>query len=367
MRNKRILISGYYGFNNSGDDAILKAIVEDFKRADASIDIVALSNNPQLTEEVYEIKAVNRFKISEVINAIKSCDLFISGGGSLLQDVTSTRSLLYYLVLMKAAFVLRKPIMVYANGIGPINRKINRLLTRLILNKVDYITLRDQDSQRFLQELGVTNENIVVTADPVFTLEASEDRRVEEILKTEGIPIDKPLVGVSIRKWTNDRELIENLSKAIEYTISKYKVNVVLIPMHYPEDLPISKELLENIKIEGAYLLANRYSVEDVIGIIKKTKFIIAMRLHSLIYAAVQNIPMIGIVYDPKIKSFLNSIDMDKMCTVEDLSYSDLVEYIDYTWENRQVLSNKLNKQNIIMREEAIKNIYIALNLLGSR
>lgn len=367
MRNKRILISGYYGFNNSGDDAILKAMVKDFKRADASIDIVALSNNPQLTEEVYEIKAVNRFKISEVVNAIKSCDLFISGGGSLLQDVTSTRSLLYYLALMKAALVLRKPIMIYANGIGPINRKINRILTRIILNKVDCITLRDEDSKLFLHELGVNNKNIIVTADPVFTLESSEDSRVEEILNKEGIPADKPLVGISIRKWIKDEILIDYLSKAIEYMISKYNVNVVLIPMHYPEDLPISRNVLENVKIKGCYLISNRYGVEDIIGIIKKTRFIIAMRLHSLIYAAVQNIPMIGIVYDPKVKSFLDSIDMDKMCTVENFKYPDLIEYIDYTWENREELSNKLNKLKLVMKEEALENINIALNLLSSR
>lgn len=367
MRNKRILISGYYGFNNSGDDAILKAIVKDFKRVDASIDMVALSNNPQLTEQVYEIEAVNRFKISEVINAMKSCDLFISGGGSLLQDVTSTRSLLYYLALMKLALILKKPIMVFANGIGPINRKINRSLTRNILNKVDYITLRDEDSKIFLNELGVVNKNIVVTADPVFTLESSEDSRVDQILMREMIPTDKPLVGISIRKWINDEVLTDNLSKAIEYMISKYDVNVVLIPMHYPEDLSISKELLKKINIKGCYLVSNRYGVEDIIGIIKKTRFIIAMRLHSLIYAAVQSIPMIGIVYDPKVKSFLDSIDMDKMCTVEDISYTQLAEYVDYIWQNRKELSNKLNKINVNMKEEALRNINIALNLLGSR
>lgn len=366
-RNRRILISGYYGFNNSGDDAILKAIVKDLKIADESIEIIALSNNPELTEKVYKIKAVNRFKIREVINAIRKCDLFISGGGSLLQDVTSTRSILYYLALMEIALILRKPIMVYANGVGPINRKMNRILTRMILNRVHYITLRDEDSKVFLHELGVTNENIIVTADPVFTLEASESNKIDQIFNVEGIPLDKPLVGISIRKWTKEEDLIDNLSKAIEYIISKYSVNVVLIPMHYPEDLLISQHLLERVNIKGCYLISNKYGVEDIIGIIKKTRFIIAMRLHSLIYAAVQNIPMIGIVYDPKIRSFLNSIGMNKMCTVENFQYKDLIEYIDYIWENREELSNKLKKLNLKMKEEALKNIDIALNLSNCR
>ncbi|HHV46573.1 MAG TPA: polysaccharide pyruvyl transferase CsaB [Tissierellia bacterium] len=365
-RSKRVLISGYYGFNNSGDDAILKAIVKDLKKADESLDIVVLSNNPRLTEDVYKIKAVNRFKIIEVIRAIGKCDLFISGGGSLLQDVTSTRSILYYLALMMMALIFRKPVMVYANGIGPINKKMNRILTRVILNRVDYITLRDEDSKAFLHQLGVTNENIIVTADPVFTLEGSESSRIDDIFAKEGIPTDKPLVGISIRKWGKEERLIENLSKAIEYMVSKYSVNVVLIPMHYPEDLIISQQLLERIN-KGCYIISNRYGVEDIIGIIRKTEFIIAMRLHSLIYAAVQNIPMIGIVYDPKIKSFLNSIDMNKMCTVEDLQYNELIEYVDYIWENREILKERLKKLNTRMKEEAMKNIHIALNLSNSR
>ena len=366
-RNKRILISGYYGFNNSGDDAILKAIVKDFKKADDSIDIMALSNNPQVTEKVYEIKAVNRFKITEVIRAVKSCDLFISGGGSLLQDITSTRSILYYLSLMKIALLLKKPIMVYANGIGPINRKINRNFTRKILNKVDYITLRDENSKKFLQELGVNNKNIAVTADPVFTLEASEEHKVNEIFKAEKIPLDKPLVGISIRKWVGEDILIDNLSKAIEYLITKYNVNVVLVPMHYPGDLPISQKLIDSVNVKGCYLISNKYGVEDIIGVIKRFRLIIAMRLHSLIYAAVEKVPMIGIVYDPKIIGILNSINMDKMCTVENLKYDKLVEYIDYLWENRDKLSTALKEVNLEKKEAALKNINIALELLNSR
>src|SRR5690606_34850383 len=100
---KKILISGYYGFDNSGDDAILKAMVEDLKENDNSIEITALSRNPTFTEKIYNIRAVNRFKIRDVMRAIEDCNLFISGGGSLLQDVTSTRSLLYYLSLMEVA------------------------------------------------------------------------------------------------------------------------------------------------------------------------------------------------------------------------------------------------------------------------
>lgn len=366
-KNKRILISGYYGFNNSGDDAILKAIVTDLKRLDNSIEITALSNNPSATEQVYGIHAVNRFNTKEVIEAIKNCNLLISGGGSLLQDVTSTRSLLYYIALMKLGKVCNKPIMVYANGIGPINKKINRIITRNILNKVDFITLRDRDSEEFVKELKVKNKNIRVTADPVFTLEASDDSLVDEIFVKEGVPLDKPLVGVSIRNWTNEEKLIDTLSDAIEYIISNYDANVVLVPMHYPEDLPISMKLLDKVNNKRCTVISDRYSVEDIMAIIKRFEMIIAMRLHSLIYAATQNVPMVGIAYDPKIEGFLKFIEVNKMCTIEDIDYLQLIKYIDYVWESRESLGNKLEENNKRMKKEALKNVHIALEILNSR
>lgn len=362
--NINILISGYYGFDNSGDDAILKAIVKDLKENNSSVEITAFSKNPPFTKKAYDINAVNRFGIKDIIKAIKNCDLFLSGGGSLLQDITSTRSLLYYLILMKLAKLFNKPVMVYANGIGPIDRKINRFLTRKILNKVDLITLRDEDSQLFLENLGVVNDNIYITADPVFTLDPTEEEKIIKIFKDEGIPKDKPLVGVSVRNWENVENLVDTLGKSIDYMIKKYNVNVILIPMHYPKDLSISNSILEKVNYEGCYILKDKYSVEDIMGVIKKLEIIIAMRLHSLIYAATQDIPMVGIVYDPKVEGFLKSIDMAYMCSVEDIEYEELIQKIDYVWENRKVLKSRLVELDEKMRNEALNNVHMALDLL---
>lgn len=364
---KKVVISGYYGFNNSGDNAILKAIVKELRKADSSLEITVLSKNPSETEQVYKINAVNRFKPIEIIKAIKGCDLFISGGGSLLQDVTSTRSNLYYLGLMRIAKFFRKPVMVYANGIGPINRRINRLWTKNILNKVDFITLRDENSRIFLEELEVTNKRIKVTADPVFTLEASQDSVVDNIFKTERIPQDKPLVGVSIRSWENEEKILDVVSKAIDYMISNYDVNVVLIPMHYPEDLSVSIELLKRVNSGRCFVIRNTYSVEDTMGIIGRLDMIIAMRLHSLIYAASQLVPMIGIIYDPKVEGFLKSIHMDRMLKVENIGYSQMVDHIDFVWNNRKELKSHLWAFEEKLEQEALTNVSIVMELLNSR
>lgn len=360
---KSILISGYYGFDNSGDDAILKAIVKDIRSNNSKININVLSNNPKKTESMYGVKAVNRFNSREVLTAIWNTDLFISGGGSLLQDVTSTRSLIYYLTIMKITKLLGKPVMVYANGIGPIERKFNRSLARNILNKVDLITLRDERSMEYLKELGVKNNNTFVTADPVFTLEAASIDRVEEILQVENIPTDKKIIGVSIRQWKRSKDLVSIIAKTINHMIDKYNVNVVLIPMHYPEDLGISMEIKDLVDRE-CYVIKEKYSVEELMGVINKFEIIIAMRLHSLIYAATQEVPMVGLSYDPKVDGILKSLGMEDICNVEEFTFEDLIQKVDKVMINREDLRERLRQQDMELKSKALSNVTMALELL---
>ncbi|WP_077369802.1 polysaccharide pyruvyl transferase CsaB [Anaerosalibacter sp. Marseille-P3206] len=363
----KILISGYYGFDNSGDDAILRAIVKDIEENSDNVEITVLSKRPSYTQESYGIKAIDRFNMKETAKAIRDADLFISGGGSLLQDVTSTRSILYYLTLMNYAKKHNIPVMVYANGIGPINKKYNRFLTRRILNKVDLITLRDEDSKSFLKELGVKNKNIYVTCDPVFTMIPSEKSRIEEIFQKEGIPREKPLIGIAIRQWKDAPNLVDTMSESIDKILDEYDVNIVFIPMHYPEDLDISIEVVKNVSKKGIYVLREQYSVEDIMGIIKELELIIAMRLHSLIYATTQGTPMVGLIYDPKIEGFLKFIDVEYMCYVDNMRVEELLQNIRSVWENRSSIREKLEEGDEKFKEKALENVHMALDLLKRR
>lgn len=363
---KSVVMSGYYGFDNSGDDAILKAITKDLKKADNNLDIVVLSNNPEKTKRIYKVNAVNRFKFKEVFDALKNSSLLISGGGSLLQDVTSTRSLIYYLSVIKLAKILKKPVMVYANGIGPVNGKLNRKLTKNILNKVDLITLRDEDSKDYIENLGVKNKNVHVTADPVFTLKGVDINKVEKIYEIEEIPLERKYIGISIRKWTDDERLINELSETINKTLNEYDVDVILVPMHYPEDLEISLKVIDKVNSDRCHCLKNEYDVEEVMGIISTFELIVAMRLHSLIYAATQEIPMIGLSYDPKVDGILKSLDVLHNCDVEEFTSDELFENIKDVWENREEIKLNLTKQDKLLKEKALLNVELALELLGA-
>src|SRR5690625_1275821 len=151
-----IVISGYYGFDNVGDETILYSIIQSLREYEPNIRITALSNHPEATKATYGIEAINRWKFKDVSRTIKSSDGLISGGGSLLQDETGLRSIPYYAGIIKLAQWHGKPTFVYAQGIGPINRSLNKWITKRVFNKVNHITVRDKDSQKLLDRIGVT-------------------------------------------------------------------------------------------------------------------------------------------------------------------------------------------------------------------
>ena len=165
--SKKVVISGYYGANNFGDEAILETIVQRLKKYDA--DIIVFSTNPQKTSQIHKVNAVNSFDLFDVfINIIKS-DVLISGGGSLLQDVTSLKSLFYYLFVLITAQIFGKNTLIFAQGIGPIKNKFGEILTKFVLKKCNAITVRDDKSLFLLRSWCLNNTQLV--CDPLFDLE----------------------------------------------------------------------------------------------------------------------------------------------------------------------------------------------------
>lgn len=364
-KGPKIVMSGYFGFDNSGDDAILKAIVKDLREQDPSVRIKVLSKDPSKTEQLCPVTSANRFKLREVISSLRDAQLVISGGGSLLQDVTSTRSLLYYLALMKLAFILKKPVMIYANGIGPINKTFNRRLTKWILERVDLITLRDKGSLDFVKSIGVKNDRIMVTADPVFTLNPAERERIKEILRIEGIDTSRQLIGISVRNWKNDDALIQAVAKGTRRLIDDKSVGVVMIPMHYPEDLEISERISDLSGSNNCWTLKGKYSVEEIMGIIREMEIMAAMRLHSLIYAATQGVPMAGLVYDPKVKGFLDELGLDHYTDVKSITSESFYKLVSEVWAVREEVGRSIDIHKERLEKLALENIRQAYSLIG--
>lgn len=163
MSSKKVVISGYYGFDNFGDDAILSVLCEKLKSLSA--DITVISANPQKTAKDFLVNSVKNFDLPNLLKTISDSEILISGGGSLLQDVTSLKSLLYYSFVLFSALVMRKDVIIFAQGIGPLNRRISKLLVKSILQHAKFVSVRDEKSQALLADWNI---NAKLVNDPVF-------------------------------------------------------------------------------------------------------------------------------------------------------------------------------------------------------
>lgn len=356
------VISGYYGFGNSGDEAILKSIVRDFRDYNSNIRITALSNNPDKTSTEYSINSINRINLIDISKKIKKSDLFISGGGSLLQDQTSTRSLLYYLFIIKIALHYKKKIMLYANGIGPINSKNNAKRVNRIINQVDLITLREEHSLKLLREIGIDKPKTILTADPVLTTKPADVHIVEDLLKKEGISRETKLIGINIRDWKYSGDFNVRLAESLVYIYNKYNLIPLFIPMS-AGDLEVIKCFAQPLDIPYK-ILSEVYLPEELIGIAERLVIVMAMRLHTLIYSSIAATPMVGLIYDPKVKGYLEYIGQPAAGNVENISSSKINEKIDMIMDNYDYEKKKLELRMAELKELTKENVKLAFELM---
>lgn len=357
-----VLLSGYYGFKNSGDDALLSAIIKEIRDIKPDARFAVLSKTPAETRKIYGIDAYNRFNIFEVKKAIKKSKLLISGGGSLIQDVTSSKSLFYYLFLIKLALKYGKRTMLYANGIGPVQKKKNRERAKNILNMVNCITLRDEKSVETLKDMGVMLTPVFVTADPSVSIEPMGLDRVREIFSEEQIP-EKPYFAISIREWKN-KNIAAEVARAADYISVKHDLVPVFIPMQNPNDISISVDCIKLMKTKG-YLLKGDYSFFDVMTITSKATLVIGMRLHLLMYGANSAVPVIGLVYDPKITAYLDYLKQDFTIDARNVTHEKICAMADNIFSRYDEISGNLNEKVKQLKKLTKKNAETAVKLIN--
>ena len=361
-----IVMSGYYGFNNTGDEAIMLSMHKNIQEMGSNYHITVLSNKPVETRDKYGIEAVYRFGVRDVLRAIRQSDVLLSGGGSLLQDSTSTRSLMYYLSITAAAKMMRKKVMLYANGIGPVSGKRNRRLVKQVVNKADLITLREENSYEELLSMGVNPKKCFVTADPVFTMDGVDRPAAEAILTKEGIPLDKPLVVVSVRNWKEIDRFISHFADLCDTIVEKHQRNIVFVAMQMPNDVTISEKVKKKMKQE-AYVLRGNYSPYEVMGIISLADFILSMRLHTLIFAARQCVPLVGFVYDPKIAYYLEKLEMPDGGDLRHFDEERALSLVEDIIENKEQYVAKLTEKSEMLFREAHQNEKYLARLLAKK
>lgn len=373
-RKYKVMISGYYGFGNIGDEAILTSIVDNFRINNPDINLTVLSANPEITANTLNVNSINRLNIFSIIKELLETDLFISGGGGLMQDVTGLGSVSYYGGLLAIAQMLNVPTMVYAQGIGPLTKTFNKKMVKRIFNKTTAIRVRDSFSQKDLIDMGVKANKIQVTADPALLLESPDFNHVTKILTEAGIDITVPIIGIAIRPWPAwyERQL-KAFTSVIYQLARKYKMQILLIPFQLSTDLWISREAEFCFSARPDYgvrinVLDRTCTPKEMMGIIGAMHIVVGMRLHSLIMAAVHCIPSVGIAYDPKVSYFSSQAGFPCIPSVTDLQnvenvltvIEDLITNID---GYRQNLSSTVPG----LRNLAMNNVFSALSILKSR
>lgn len=358
------VISGYYGFENSGDEALLYAMVRNLRELYPEIRLCVLSKSPKKTAKAYGVYSFNRYGVCRLKKIIGSGKLLISGGGSLLQDVTSSKSLWYYLFVMKIAKKLGVKVMVYANGIGPIVREKNRNNAKKVLSRADVITLREESSLSELKHLGISGEHIFVTADPALTLDASEKEKAEKLLSDCGVPQNSRLLGISVRAWKNCRaDFARQTASAIDRVCQQNGLIPVFLPMKFPEDVQFSAQVASKMQTKS-YVLENRVAAEDMIAVIGCCRIMLAMRLHSLIYAANTGVPTVGIDYDPKVSSFMKYLGMDYLVPAENVTEDQLTEALNQVLQQEETIRKELEEHASELKLKAKESAQIALKLI---
>ena len=304
------VLGGYYGYGNIGDDALMFSVIGNILQKKGDVKIRLLTKNPKKQQRRLDgfyanIAAAQRFNFLGVKKAIKKSKALVFGGGTLLQDATSGRSFGYYSWLLKTAQKLGKKTILYANGIGPLYEDKNKEKTKLLMQKITFAMIRDKNSYDYLAEMGIETQKLRLTEDEAMTV--GENSHLNSYKKDFKEFIKGEYIVISVRKQKHRSvEFLEKFSAAVNAICRENGLIPVYLAMHPKEDGKISEYLAALNK--NAYLADVGGDISKALAIVRSAEAVIAMRLHALIFAAVFNVPMIGIAYDPKVRSFLGSI-----------------------------------------------------------
>jgi polysaccharide pyruvyl transferase CsaB len=355
----RIVLSGYYGFDNLGDEAVLAATVAELRRRRPGVAIDVLSASPEATARAYGVTGVPRAQPRAVARALRGADLFLSGGGSLFQDATSWRSPWYYLAVLAAAHRWCRHTAVYAQGFEPAHRAWVRAGIRCVLNRVDLVTVRDAASAAVLAEAGVRRPRVAVSADPSFLLDPDPTTAVRRERARWG---SGPHFGLGVRPWGDGRAL-DAVAEAARDTGRRFGARWVLLPMHRPHDVAAAETVAS--RLDGAIVVRDRFAPREMLALTGALDLLVGMRLHALIFAASQGVPIVPIAYDRKVAALAQELGDDVPLAADGLDARALGARIEAAVQDASGRRDRLRRVAAALRERAALSAALAIELLA--
>lgn len=366
----RIVIHGYYGAGNFGDDIILLSMIKSLRTAEPRADITVLSRGISPIPSPLPFHMVSRYDNGSVETAIKSADLLICGGGGIFQDYSGFRledhfgervkGLDYYAVPMEMAYLLGKPVMLYAIGAGPLFGDAAKRYLKTVIGWTDVITTRDQPSADVIKRISPTAKP-VVTADPAvgFALPAA----------SAVLPVDrKKYCGICLRNWLwkqgERSRFLSYTAQMANHLSERYGYTVVLFPFNKGKgDDNLLSEVHRLIKNKDAVVVKKSISMDEALGLLRQMKFVIGMRLHSAIVSTANLIPAMGIAYDQKVSNYFDLLDM-KNCVISLSEHQGPKERIDEFIKSLPNVRQQLKEKVMLLKEKESQNAKLAIKLL---
>ena len=287
----RVVVSGYFGHGNTGDEALLAGMLASMRAVEPALEAVVISGDPAETQRTHRVQSVPRMGPTAIWRALRDADGLISGGGGLLQDRTSARPVAYYAGVMGLARLARRPYVVHAQGLGPIRHRPNRALSAMALRGAAHVSLRDAESIALARELGV--------------------RRAIELVPDPAIVLRPPggsggHVVVAVRSWADRLDHLLPIHEAVRSLSTDHEI--LALPMHEPMDREPSAIVTDGIP--GAAVVPPETSLHERVALIGAASLVIGMRLHALVLAAGAGVPGVAISYDPKVDAFASRVGM---------------------------------------------------------
>lgn len=378
---QRVLVAGYYGSGNTGDEAILTVLLQDLRALRPGLEFIVVSANPDETAAQYGVRSIREADIPALIDAAREADAILLGGGGIFHDYWGCASdsiltrehagIPFYSGLPLLAALTARPCMIYAAGVGPLHTEDGRRLTRSAFEQASVATVRDVASRDLLHGLGVGD--VQVTADPAFNLRPDLDRARPILSRL--LPAGRPVVAVCLRRWLQGdlaEDWDDQVARALDAFIERTGAFVLFVPFQaltrygFTDDVLAGARVMDRMagSARAASISYDGHSPETVAGILAQCDLVVGMRLHALVLAASAGVPVVGLAYDPKVTSLMLRLGLEEYTVALD-AVAGLEERMFMAWARRDAIRVQLTVRSAELRQRAADNAGLAIGLLA--
>lgn len=237
----------------------------------------------------------------------------------------------------------------YNTGIGPFPGYWSSKFARFVINSCDLVMMRESDSIKLAEKIGVTVP-MEITGDSAFINPVSSRQRAKEIAKSESIDLNKNYMAVNITSyidsWLENSQRVGDKDAFLEELangILDAKAKAGFEPLLFSTQ-PMDEEYVYRFakRIDAKVIDNSKYLSHDIQAMMRECELLVGMRFHSIVLAAAVDVPIVGLIYAPKVRSFMRDVDCVEFgLELADITAEHLSERLVTAWNGREELLHK--------------------------